>query len=115
MIFRTVIAVVLAGAAGTLANAAFAALFVNPALWKLATVPNRYLLAIAFAAALPLIYRLLPRAWGAALALCLLTLAPSLLAKLALGALTAWPVVLALNFAYALTVLVAYRLVVGKR
>ncbi|MEQ8355270.1 MAG: hypothetical protein RH942_07000 [Kiloniellaceae bacterium] len=115
MFIKTVLAVGLAGAAGTLANAAAAAIFVNPTLWKLAAVPNRYLIAIALAAAVPLVYRLRPGAWGAALALIALTLAPSLLAKLALGALTAWPVVLALNFVYALMALVVYRLVAGRR
>jgi hypothetical protein len=114
MIFRSLLAVVLAGAAGVLANAAAAALFVSPALWKLAAVPNRYVLGIALVVLLPLLYRLRRDAWGAALALVLLTLAPSLLAKLLLGAVTAWPVVLALNFVYALTALVVYRLVAGR-
>lgn len=115
MILRTVIAVGLAGAAGTLANAAAAGLFVNAELWKLAAVPNRYAIGIALILAVPLLYRLLPGARGAALALFLLTLAPSLLAKLVLGAGAAWPVVLALNFVYALTGLVVYRLVLGGR
>jgi len=115
MVFRTGLAVTLAGAIGCLANAVFAGLFVNPSLWQLATVPNRYILAILFAALLPLIYRLLPGAWGAVLALVLLTLLPSLLAKLVLGAFTAWTVVLALNFVYALTALVVYRVVAGQR
>jgi hypothetical protein len=115
MILRTVIAVVLAGVAGTLANAAAAALFVSGGLWQLAAVPNRYAIAILFAAAIPLVYRLLPGAWGAALALIALTLAPSLLAKLVLAAAAAWPVVLAMNFIYALTALVVYRLVLGGR
>lgn len=115
MVLRTVITIVLAGAAGVLANAAAAGLFVNAGLWKLAAVPNRYAIGIALILAVPALYRLLPGAWGAALALLLLTLAPSLLAKLVLGAVVAWPVVLALNFVYALTALVVYRLVLGSR
>ena len=112
MIVRTVAAVIAAGAAGTLANAAAAGLFLRPDLFeRLAVVPNRYVIGIALAAVIPLIYRLLPGARGALLALVILTLAPSLLAKLGLGAMTAWTTVLALNFVYALTALIAYRLV----
>jgi hypothetical protein len=103
MILRTGLAVVLAGVAGCLANAAFAGLFVNAALWQLALAPGRYGFSVLFAALLPPIYRLLPGAWGAALALALLTLLP------------AWAVVLALNFVYALTALLIYRLVLGPR
>jgi len=115
MIFKRLIAVVLAGTAGTLANAAAAALFVDPALWKLAALPNRYALGILFVLPVPTFYCLGLGAWGGALALGFLTLAPSLLAKLGLGAPAAWPVVLALNFVYALTALVVYRLVLGGR
>ena len=115
MVIRTILAVVLAGVAGVLANAAAAALFVNPALWQLAMVPNRYLIGIALAVLVPLVYRVRPGAWGAALALLLLTLLPSLAAKLALGAVIAWPTLLALNFIYALAALVVYRLVAGTR
>ncbi len=113
MFFRTIIAVLLAGAAGILANALAAALFVNPLLLKLAWVPNRYGLGIVFAALIPLVYRLGLGAWGAVAALVLLTVLPALLVKLALGAPTAWAVLLALNFIYALTALIVYRLVAG--
>jgi hypothetical protein len=115
MTLRTVAAVVLAGVAGTLANALAAVIFLRPTLWILALAPGRYVVAILLMTAVPLLYRLVPGAWGAALALLFLTLAPSLLAKLVFGALTAWPVVLALNFVYALAALVAYRLVLGSR
>lgn len=111
-LIRTLAAVLAGGIAGTLANAAAAALFLNPSLFmRLATVPNRYVIGVVFVALVPLIYRLLPGAWGAFVALVLLTLAPSLLAKLGLGAMTAWTTVLALNFVYGLAALVAYRLV----
>lgn len=115
MILRTAFAVVLAGVVGTLANALAAVVFVNPALWLLALAPGRYAVAILLAAGVPTIYCLVPGAWGAALALGLLTVAPSLLNKLVFGGLAAWPVVLALNFVYALTALVVYRLVSGSR
>ncbi|WP_340116049.1 hypothetical protein [Pelagibius sp. 7325] len=115
MVLRTVLAVVLAGAAGVLANAAAAALFVNPMLWQLAGTPNRYLIGIALAVLVPLLYRVRPGAWGAGVALLLLTLLPSLATKLALGAVIAWPTLLALNFTYALAVLVVYRVVAGTR
>ncbi|MEQ9607879.1 MAG: hypothetical protein RLN99_09460 [Kiloniellaceae bacterium] len=115
MVLRTVLAVVLAGVAGVLATAAAAALVVTPMLWQLAAAPSRYLIGIVLAVLVPLIYRLKPNAWGAALALLLLTLLPSLAAKLALGALIAWPTLLALNFTYALAVLVVYRVVAGSR
>ena len=115
MILRTAVAVVLAGVAGTLANALAAVVFVNPALWPLALAPGRYAIAVLLAAVVPLIYRLLPGAWGAGLALGFLTLAPSLLNKLVFAGVAAWPVVLALNFVYALAALVVYRLVAGSR
>jgi len=115
MVLRTLLSVVLAGAAGVLANAAAAALFVNPALWQLAGTPNRYLIGIVLAVLVPLVYRVRPGAWGAALALLLLTLLPSLAAKLALGAVIAWPTLLALNFIYALAALVVYRVVAGTQ
>lgn len=112
---RPILAVALAGVAGVLANAAAAALFVNPVLWQLATVPTRYLIGIVFAVIIPLLYRLLPGARGAALALLLLTLLPSLAAKLSFGAFTAWHVLLALNFVYGLAALLVYRLASGAR
>lgn len=115
MVIRPILAVVLAGVAGVLANAAAAALFVNPMLWQLAAAPSRYLIGIALAVVVPLVYRVRPGAWGAALALLLLTLLPSLAAKLALGAVIAWPTLLALNFIYALAALVVYRVVAGTR
>ena len=114
MIFRIAFAVVLAGIAGALANAAFAGFFVHSALYRLAVLPIHHALGIAFAVLLPLVYRLRPDAWGAALALALLTLLPSLLAKLALGGAGPWPELLAMNFTYALTALVVYRLVRGS-
>lgn len=113
MILRTALAVLTAGVAGTLANAAAAALIVSPALWILVRAPGRYAVATALALALPVIYRLRPGAWGALAALVFLTVAPTLLNKLAFGSLAAWHVVLALNFVYALTALVTYRLVAG--
>lgn len=115
MIARVLLGVIAAGVAGTLANAAAAAVFVNPALWILALAPGRYGIAVLFALALPAIYRLLPGARGALLALVFLTLTPSLLNKLAFGGMASWQVLLALNFVYALTALVAYRLVAGPR
>lgn len=114
MNFRTVLAVVVAGVAGTLANALAAAALVNPGLWVLALAPGRYAVAILLMVAVPLIYRLVPGLWGTVLAVAFLTIAPSLLAKLALGALTAWPVVLTLNFVYALMALAAYRVVAAS-
>jgi hypothetical protein len=116
MILRRLLAVLLAGSAGVLANALFAGLFVNAALLvPLLTTPARYALGVLFVLPVPTFYCLGLGAWGSALALAFLTLAPSLLAKLGLGALTPWPLVLALNFVYALTALVVYRLVAGAR
>ena len=115
MVVRTALAVVIAGVAGTLANALAAVVFVNPALWILALAPQRYAIATALALGIPVIYRLLPGAWGAFLALVFLTLAPSLLNKLVFGGMAAWHVVLALNFVYALAALIAYRVAAGAR
>lgn len=115
MIVRTALAVPAAGVAGTLANAAAAVVFVNPALWILALAPGRYAIATALALFLPAIYRLLPGARGGGVALVFLTVAPTLLNKLAFGGMASWHVVLALNFVYALAALVVYRVVAGGR
>lgn len=114
MRWKTAVAVVLAGIAGTLVNAAAAALFVNPALWILALAPGRYAVATLLLLAVPVLDRLLPRALASLLALLFLTVAPSLLAKLLVATLTAWPVELSINLVYALAALAVYRLLAGS-
>ncbi len=78
----------------------------------LAVLPEVYVIAIALAAIVPLIYRRLPGARGAVLALFFPTLAPLLLYALHSG-LKDWTVVLGLSFAYALGTIVVFRLVMG--
>lgn len=115
MTFRTVLALVLAGIAGSFAYALAAALFVDGELVLLATNPKFHLVGIFFVLPAPVVYRFLPGAWGAALALLLMTLLPALASKLGGETMLAWHVLLALTFVYALTALVVYRLVAGPR
>lgn len=111
---RTALAVGLAGAAGMVAYALAAALFVDAAQLSLLANPGFYLVGIVFVVPLPLIYRFLPGAEGTGLALLLLTVLPAYAAKQEGEETLGWPVLLALTFIYALTALVVYRLVAGK-
>ncbi len=107
---RIGVAVLAAGTAGTLANAAAAAIAVDADLIRFALVPGRYAVAILVTAALPLLFRL-PGRWIPVVAgLCWLTVVPSLLAKLAFGAGAPWPIVLGLNGVFAVAALLTYRL-----
>ena len=111
---RLVAAVLAAGIAGTLANAAVAAIAVDGDLIRLALVPGRYVVAILVAATLPLVFRI-PGRWNAMVAaLGLLTVVPSLLAKLAFGAGASWPMVLGLNAVFALAALSTYCLAIMR-
>ena len=114
MNLRTILAVVLAGTAGTLANTLALVILIGPNLWHQALVPGRYGVAIALMIAVPFLYRWLPGFWGAVVALVFLTVAPSLNANLVLHMGVPWASLLAFNFVYALAALVVYRLVRGS-
>ncbi len=113
MSIRHLLALVVAGIAGTIANALAAAAFVNPELIRLALVPGRYAVALAVALAIPVSLRLVRGRLAPWAALALLTVIPSLLAKFVFGAGAPWHLVLSLNAVYSLAALAAYRLVAG--
>ena len=115
MRIRQLLAVVVAGIAGTIANALAVAAFVNPKLISLALVPGRYAVAIAVALAIPLSLRLVRGRLAPWAALAVLTVLPSLLAKLVFGAGAPWHLVLSLNAVYGLAALAAYRLLADNR
>lgn len=106
---KTVLAVVSAGAVGTLANAAAAALLISSDKLALATVPGRYGVAIAVAALLPFVLRAVRGVVGMVLALVLLTAVPSLIAKFVLAAGAPWAMVLLLNGVYAVAAIAVFR------
>ena len=113
MSIKHILAVIVAGVAGTLANALAVAAFVNPELIRLALVPGRYGVAVAVALAIPLCLWLVRGRAAPWAALALLTVIPSLLAKFVFGAGAPWHLVLALNAVYGFAALVAYRMVAG--
>jgi len=113
-ILKIIIAVILAGTAGTVFNAVAASIAISPNKINFLYVPNRYLIAIAIAALLPFLYTYIGGVAGWALSLLALTIIPSVIAKLVLGAGAPWLLVLALNAIYALTALAIYRAIVGR-
>jgi len=114
-IVKMIIAVIIAGVAGTIANAVAASIIIAPEKINFLYVPNRYLIAIAIAALLPFLYTYIGGAVGWALSLIALILVPSLIAKLVLGAGAPWGLVLGLNGIYAITAIAIYRAIVGRR
>jgi len=111
---KILIAVILAGIAGTVANAIAASIAIAPDKINFLYVPNRYLVAIAIAALLPVLYTQIGGMAGWALSFVALTTIPSLVAKLILGAGAPWDLVLALNAIYAITAIAIYRAIVGR-
>ena len=117
---RRIVAVVVAGLVGAVANTAFVAVLAQAsglgleAAIELAQRPGRYAIAIAVAALLPLLARLPgPTAW--ALALLLLTAIPTVLAKFVFtpAAPTIW--VIAANLVYAGAATATYALIARRR
>jgi hypothetical protein len=105
---RIVVAVVVAGIVGTIANSIIvAALTANPFL-PLALSPGRNAVAIAVAVLLPVIYAGMSGVAAAALAIVALTVIPSLLAKFVFGAAAPWLFVLGVNAVYAIAAWAIY-------
>jgi hypothetical protein len=105
---RRIVAVIVAGVAGTLANSAVVAALMPNGFIPLALSPGRNAVAIAVALLLPAIYAMTSRAAAAIIALVALTVIPSLLAKLVFGAGASWPFVLGVNAVYALAAWAVY-------
>lgn len=110
---RTVIAVILAGIAGTIANALGAMLIGGSAKWALMLVPARYAVACLVAVLLPFIFRSIRPTLGIVVAAIALTGIPSLNAKLVLGVPAPWFNVLLLNAVYAAAAMLVYLIVSG--
>jgi hypothetical protein len=105
---RRIVAVVLAGVAGTIANSVVvAALTPNPFV-PLAVSPGRNAVAIAVAVLLPVIYAVTSGVAAAVIALVALTVIPSILAKLVFGIGAPWPFVLGVNAVYAIAAWAVY-------
>lgn len=105
---RLVLAVIVAGLVGTLANSVIvAALTPNPFV-PLAISPGRNAVAIAVAVLLPLIYAWMSGIPAAIIALVLLTVVPSVLAKLVFAIDATWLFVLGVNAVYAVAAWVVY-------
>ena len=99
---RVILAVVVAGIVGTLANSVIVAALTPEAFVPLAISPGRNAVAIAVAVLLPVIYAVTSGIAAAAVALAALTVIPSILAKLVFGVGAPWLFVLGVNAVYAL-------------
>jgi hypothetical protein len=109
---RRIVAVIVAGVAGTIANSVVvAALTPNPFV-PLAVSPGRNAVAIAVAVLLPVIYAVTSGVAAAVIALVALTVIPSILAKLVFGVDAPWPFVLGVNAVYAIAAWAVYGAIV---
>ncbi len=109
---RTIIAAVLAGIAGTIANSIAITAVMGAPLMPLILSFGREAVAILVALLLiPIFARMAgPTAWITSF--LTLTILPSVLAKLVFGAGAAWGAVLMLNAVYAIVAIIVYLLVV---
>jgi hypothetical protein len=99
---RIILAVIVAGIVGTIANSIIVAALTANEFVPLALSPGRNAVAIAVAVLLPVIYALMSGIVAAVIALAALTVIPSLLAKLVFGVGAPWLFVLGVNAVYAL-------------
>jgi hypothetical protein len=105
---RHIVAVIVAGVAGTIANSVVvAALTPNPFV-PLALSPGRNAVAIAVAVLLPVIYAMTSGVAAAVIALVALTVIPSILAKLVFAVDAPWSFVLGVNAVYAIAAWAVY-------
>jgi hypothetical protein len=105
---RLILAVIVAGVVGTVANSAIVAALTPNEFMPLVTSPGRNAVAIAVAALLPVIYAMASGAVAAIVSVAALTVIPSLLAKLVFGVGAPWPFVLGVNAVYAVAAWVVY-------
>ncbi|NIJ41991.1 type III secretory pathway component EscU [Parvibaculum indicum] len=110
---RIVIAVLLAGIAGTVANALAAMVIGGVEKWSLMLMPARYAIACLIAVLLPAIFRYTRPTLGVVVAAVVLTGIPSLNAKLVLGVGAPWFNVLLLNAVYAAVAMLVYLAISG--
>jgi hypothetical protein len=113
-VVRLILAVIVAGIVGTIANSVIvAALTPNPFI-PLAISPGRNAVAIAVAVLLPLIYAWTSGAVAAIVAVAALTVIPSVLAKLVFGVDAPWSFVLGVNAVYAVAAWAVYLAIAPK-
>lgn len=110
---RVIIAVLLAGIAGTIANALGAMAIGGAEKWALMLVPARYAIACLVAVLLPVIFHYMRPILGVVVAAIALTGIPSLNAKLVLGVGAPWFSVLLLNAVYAAVAMLVYLAISG--
>jgi hypothetical protein len=107
-VVRLILAVIVAGIVGTIANSVVVAALTPNEFIPLAISPGRNAVAIAVAVLLPVIYTWLSGATAAILAIVALTVIPSVLAKLVFGVGAPWPFVLGVNAVYAVAAWAVY-------
>ena len=112
-VVRLVVAVVVAGIVGTIANSIIVAALAPNAFVPLALSPGRNAVAIAVAVLLPVIYVAMSGIAAAVVALAALTVIPSILAKLVFGVGAPWLFVLGVNAVYALAAWAVYLAIEG--
>jgi hypothetical protein len=105
---RLVLAVIVAGVVGTIANSVIVAALTPNAFLPLAISPGRNAVAIAVAVLLPVIYAGLSGVPAAILAIAALTVIPSILAKLVFAIDAPWLFVLGVNAVYAVAAWAVY-------
>lgn len=103
-----VVAVIVAGVAGTLANSVVVATLTPNEFLPLALSPGRNAVAIAVAALLPLIYAFMSGPGAAVVAVIALTVIPTVLAKTVFGIQAPWAFGLGVNAVYALAAWAVY-------
>jgi hypothetical protein len=112
---RLILAVVVAGVVGTIANSVVVAALTPSGFLHLATSPGRNGVAIAVAVLLPVIYAALSGVPAAVLAIAAMTVVPSVLAKLVFGVAAPWPFVMGVNVVYAVAAWLVWLAIAGAR
>lgn len=110
-----ILAVVIAGVAGTIANSVVVAALTPNDFLALAISPGRLIVAIVVAALLPVIYAQTSGTTAGVIAVAALTIIPSLLAKLVFGVGAPWALALAVNAVYALVAWAVYIGIIRAR
>lgn len=112
---RTLMAVILAGIAGTIANSLVVAGLVGAPLWGLILSFGRNAVAILVALLLPVIYARMHGIAAHAVAVVALAVIPSILAKTVFGVAAPWGLALAVNAVYAVSAVVVYLALTRSR
>ena len=109
---RAIIAVIVAGIAGTIANSFAITALAGAAVLPLIFSLGRNLVAIIVAFLLPLIYARMTGFTAHIVSFLALTIIPSILAKTVFAAAAPWGIVLGVNAVYAVVAIIVYVLIV---